>query len=200
MEVNWEGTIEVAAPVETAYRYLADLPRHREWAQSVERLELQRPGDVDGVGACYLTYERQGLQDDRRPHEEIGGRAGIVEKSLVEMRELVPNRRVALQAHSVPRKNIRVEIAFEFAPLTGGGTRVTQRIAMKMSPTAVLLARLLLRVGPAELRAKTEAQWRASLENVRVVLAGMAGSEGVGRGPAGHEACLRGLGTGWGIA
>jgi uncharacterized protein YndB with AHSA1/START domain len=187
MIIAWEGTIRVAAPIEAAYRYLADLPRHREWAQSVERIDMEQPGDAVGIGARYLTYERQGLQDDRQPHQSLAEREGIVEKTLAEVRDVVPNRRFAWHAHSVPRKNIRADIAFEFAPAAGGGTTITQRITMRMSLAAVLLARLLLRVGPTELRTRMEAQWEASLRNIQAVLegegaSGRAGTCGVGRG------------------
>jgi hypothetical protein len=170
MHVAWEGTVEVAAPLEFTYRYLADLPRHGEWAQSVERMELQHPGDADGVGARYLTYERQALHHDRQPHQSLVDRGGIVEKTLAEVRELVPNRRIAWHAHSVPRKNIRADIAFDLAPIARDGTAVTQRISMHFSLPALLLARLLLRVSPAELRSKSETQWQASLQNIKLIL------------------------------
>ena len=170
LQIHWEGTITAAAPVEGTYDYLADLPRHREWAQSVERIEPQQPGDAAGVGARYLTYERQALHADRLPHQSLADRGGVAEKSLAEVRELVPHRRIAWHAHSVPRRNIRVDIAFDLTPAPGGGTIITQRIAMRLSLPALLLARLFLRVGPAELQSRSEAQWHASLQNIKTIL------------------------------
>jgi uncharacterized membrane protein len=32
MDVNWQGSIQIDAPIEQVYRYLADFPRHCEWA------------------------------------------------------------------------------------------------------------------------------------------------------------------------
>ena len=43
MDVEWQGSISIAAPPERVYRYLADFPRHGEWAQSV--IELEQAGD-----------------------------------------------------------------------------------------------------------------------------------------------------------
>ena len=170
MVITWEGAIQVAAPIESTYEYLADFPRHGEWAQSVERMELQQPGNAAGIGARYLTYERQALHDDRRPHQPLADRGGIRETSLAEVRELAPPRRIAWHAHAVPRRNIRADIAFDLAPTPGGGTTVTQRITLRLSLPALLLARLLLRVSPAVLRAKSEAQWRGSLRNIKAIL------------------------------
>ena len=50
MDVSWQGSVQIDVSVEQAYCYLADLPRHAEWAQSVERLDLVRAGDSSGVG------------------------------------------------------------------------------------------------------------------------------------------------------
>ena len=170
MEMTWEGMVHVAAPIESVYRYLADLPRHREWAQSVERMELQQPGDATGIGARYLTFERQALHADRQPHQSLSDRDGVRETTLAEVLELVPNQRIAWHAHSVPRRNIRADIAFDLTPAPGAGTMVTQRISMRLSLSAQLLALLLFRCSPATIRARSEAQWRASLDNIKAIL------------------------------
>src|SRR5687768_7057020 len=89
MEITWTGSITIAAPVERVYTYLADFPRHAEWAQSLVRLHEVKAGDSRGVGRVYRTAERQNWQDDRRPGEPIShGVAGV---TMCEVRDLVPN-------------------------------------------------------------------------------------------------------------
>jgi uncharacterized protein YndB with AHSA1/START domain len=44
-----EVSIDIAAPVEQVYRYLADFTRHSEWSMSVAKIEQVTPGPV-GVG------------------------------------------------------------------------------------------------------------------------------------------------------
>ena len=71
MDINWQGSVQINAPVEQVYRYLADFPRHCEWAQTLERMEQIRAGDSTGIGARYLTFERQAMQADRKPYERL---------------------------------------------------------------------------------------------------------------------------------
>ena len=66
-DITWQETVQINVLVEEAYRYLADLPRHAEWAQSVIKLEQVRPGDSKGVGTQYRAAERQAWQTDRLP-------------------------------------------------------------------------------------------------------------------------------------
>jgi uncharacterized membrane protein len=51
-----EVTIDIAAPVEKVYRYLADLRRHGEWSMSVSKIEQMTPDEV-GVGSEFKTSE-----------------------------------------------------------------------------------------------------------------------------------------------
>jgi hypothetical protein len=71
MDITWQGSIQIDAPLDQVYNYLADFPRHCEWAQTLERMEQIRAGDSAGVGAQYLTTERQAMQADRRPREAL---------------------------------------------------------------------------------------------------------------------------------
>src|SRR5690348_2730706 len=93
MDVSWQATIAIDRPVEEVYRYLADLPRHAEWAQSVIQLELVRAGDSAGVGAVYRSAERQDWQTDRAPRAAIT--RGVAGTTMCELTELIPNRRIA---------------------------------------------------------------------------------------------------------
>jgi uncharacterized membrane protein len=170
MEHHWTGTITIDAPVETVYSYLADLPRHCEWAQTLERMELQRAGDADGIGARYLTFERQAFQNDRQPRESLAERQGFKGKTLAEVRELVPNRRIAWHSHPVPRMGIHADISFDLAPAPGGGTTLTQRIAMHQAALVMLLFRPVFRMGKEEMARKSDAQYQGSLRNIRAIL------------------------------
>lgn len=68
MERHWQDSIDVTAPAEQVYAYLADFPRHCEWAQTLDRMEQVRAGDDAGIGARYFTYERQAFQADGGPN------------------------------------------------------------------------------------------------------------------------------------
>jgi hypothetical protein len=65
MDITCQGSIQIDAPLDQVYSYLADFPRHCEWAQTLERMEQIRAGDSAGVGAQYLTTEHQAMQADR---------------------------------------------------------------------------------------------------------------------------------------
>src|SRR6476646_3420916 len=51
-----EESIDIAAPPEEVYRYLADFGRHSEWSMSVAVLEQVTPGPV-GVGTEFKATE-----------------------------------------------------------------------------------------------------------------------------------------------
>src|SRR5262245_55469352 len=101
MDITWSGNVQIEAPAEQVYTYLAEFPRHAEWAQTVERLDLLRPGDASGVGAVYRTVERQAMQSDRKPYERLTKGMKVV--TICEVRELSPSRRIAWHAHTSPR-------------------------------------------------------------------------------------------------
>jgi uncharacterized membrane protein len=165
MDENWRGTVRVDRPVAEVYRYLADFPKHCEWAQTLDRMERVEPGDARGVGARYLTYERQRFQSDRKPREPLT--RGFAGKTMCYVDELVPDRRIAWHAHPVPRLPVRAECAFELAPAADGrGTVVTQTIRMHQNPLLMRVFGLLMGASPE----KAHAQWNASLQNVKTVL------------------------------
>jgi uncharacterized membrane protein len=169
MDVNWSGSVHINAPVERVYAYLADFPRHCEWAQTLERMEQQRAGDANGIGARYLTYERQAFQADRAPRGPMPAKA-FKGKTLAEIRELVPNRRIAWHSHPVPRMRIWADIAFDLAP-EGNGTKLTQTIQMHQGWLPMqLFSRLAFKTTPAGMEEKGRAQWAASLQNIKSIL------------------------------
>jgi len=165
MDIIWQGSAHIHAPVEQVYRYLADLPSHAEWAQSVERLELTRPGDSSGVGAVYRAIERQVWQTDRAPRAPLT--RGVAGSMMCEMTELIPNRRIAWRAWvPVPVLKHAGIYAFELASDGNGGTRLTQSAALKNNWLGDIISRLVFKTTPE----KARAQWQASLGNIKAIL------------------------------
>lgn len=165
MDITWQGSVQIDAPVEQVYRYLAELPRHAEWAQSVERLELVRAGDHIGVGAIYRTAERQGWQTDRAPRAPLT--RGVAGTTMCELIELIPNRRIAWRSWApVPGVRHAGAYAFDLAPDERGGTRLTQSAALEDNWLGDLVSRLVFKTTPP----KARAQWEASLRNIKALL------------------------------
>ena len=54
----WDNqvTIDIAAPIDQIYSYLADLRRHSEWSMSVAKIEQMTPGEI-GVGTVFKASE-----------------------------------------------------------------------------------------------------------------------------------------------
>jgi uncharacterized protein YndB with AHSA1/START domain len=164
-DITWQGAITIKAPVEQVYRYLADLPRHAEWAQSVVELELVRPGDASGLGARYRTAERQSWQTDRRPRAPLlTGTAGT---TMCEVRELVPHRRIAWVAWApVPGVVHEGDYAFDLVAEDGQHTRLTQTNRLHDNWLGTVVSTLVFKTTPA----KARAQWAASLANIKTIL------------------------------
>jgi hypothetical protein len=53
---EYETSIDIAAPPDEVYRYLADFWRHSEWSMSVAKLEQLTPGPI-GVGTEFKASE-----------------------------------------------------------------------------------------------------------------------------------------------
>jgi uncharacterized membrane protein len=165
MDVSWQGTIQIGVPIERAYGYLADLPRHAEWAQSVERLDLVQAGNSAGVGAVYRTAERQDWQTDRAPRAPLT--RGVAGATMCELVELIPNRRIAWRSWApVPGVKHAGTYAFELNSDGNGGTRLTQSAALEDNLLGSLISRLIFKTTPK----KARAQWEASLHNIKAVL------------------------------
>ncbi len=166
MDMNWQESIAIDAPVEQVYRYLADFPRHCEWAQTLEHMKQVRAGDSTGVGARYLTTERQAMQADRRPRSALT--RGMRVKTMCEVRQLEPNRRIAWHAHSVPKAmGLFAELDFELAPTADGGTLLTQHYRFHQPAPAVFVFKLMF---GKDLETQGTAQWEASLRNIKTIL------------------------------
>lgn len=169
--MQWQGFVDIAAPVERVYSYLADFLRHCEWAQTVERLELTKPGSSDGVGAVYKTFERQALHSDRPPEGSFPERAKK-ETTSCEVTELQPNRRIAWSAHPTPITfGVQSNLAFDFRPAEPGGTRLTQTIEVTQPKASrFIYSRLMHKEDPDRLEEKLRDQFQASLENIKTIV------------------------------
>jgi uncharacterized membrane protein len=164
MDITWQHTVEIAAPVEKVYAYLADFPRHAEWGQSIVELEQVRAGDSAGVGARYRTRERQSWQANRPPRAPL--RAGTPGTTMCEVRELVPNRRIAWHSWvAMPPVGHWGNWAFELAP-GASGTCLTQTVRLHDSPVSAVISRMVF----GQTATKAYAQWEASLRNIKTIL------------------------------
>jgi hypothetical protein len=173
MDITWEGRIHIIAPIEQVYCYLADFPRHCEWAQTVERLELVRPGDSTGIGAQYLTTERQTMQADRKPRQPLT--EGEPDQTLCEVRELTPNQRIAWHAHLLPDAEPSADLDFELGPAENGGMLLTQH--QRLAVPDPMMSELQGMSG-SDVVEQVYAQWEASLRNIKAIL-----EEGHGSAP-----------------
>lgn len=124
MHIHWQGTILVAAPCTQLYAYLADFHQHHEWAQTLEHMDQIHDGDASGVGTQFITRERV----------EFGATGWqrwlpftSTSKTRCEVQELVPDRRIAWQAHPVPRVG-SARLSFDLEPTADGGTTIRQTV------------------------------------------------------------------------
>ncbi|MDP9312371.1 MAG: SRPBCC family protein [Chloroflexota bacterium] len=170
MDIRWQGEIHIAASYDVVYEYLANFPRHAEWAQTIERMEQRKQGDEYGVGAQYHTWERQGMQSNRAPGEPIT--MGRPVETLAEVRELSPSYRIVWQARTVQKPLMSAELSFDLKADAGGGTRLLQRIYLHTSKPYDLLDKLRHRTDPVILRAQLRAQWEAGLRNIKEIVEG----------------------------
>jgi uncharacterized protein YndB with AHSA1/START domain len=106
----WENqvSIDIAAPPEKVFRYLADFARHGEWSMSVSQLEQLTPGEV-GVGTEFKSSETL-------PIEFV---------SFAKITALDAPARIAWE--STDHQVFRTNWEFEITP-NAGGTHLVQRV------------------------------------------------------------------------
>lgn len=164
MDIRWQDTIQINRPVEEVYAYLADFPRHVEWAQTLARMEQVRSGNSAGEGAQYRTHEKQAMQTDRKPGQRLT--RGLPAVTLCTVDKMEPNRRIVWHAHSVP-KMLHNTLVFEFASDGNGRTRLTQRMDFHIPAIPTLLFQLMF---GRDLRQKAAAQAEAGLRNIKTIM------------------------------
>ncbi len=164
MNITWKHTITIAARIEQVYAYLADLPRHAEWAQSVQQLTVKKPGDSNGVGAIYVTAERQGWQADRQPFEPL--RSGIPGDTMCQVVALNPHHTISWRSW-VPYPGVVHAGDYSFQlEATPNGTQLTQHIHLYDNWIGDLINRHVFKTTEP----KAYAQWEASLVNIKAIL------------------------------
>jgi uncharacterized membrane protein len=164
MDITWTGTVTIAAPIERVYAYLADFPRHAEWAQSVQQLSVVEQGRADGSGRVYRTAERQDWQSDRKPYEALS--RGVPGDTMCKVLELIPNRRIAWHSWApVPGVRHEGDFAFELEAVPGG-TKLIQTVRLSDNWLGDLVSRFVFKTTPE----KAYAQWQASLRNIQHIL------------------------------
>jgi uncharacterized membrane protein len=100
--------IDIAAPVERVYDYLADFTRHQEWSLGVAEL-VQTSGTGTVVGAEFKASET----------------VPVSFVSYSRVTALEPPRRIAWT--SWDDRTFHVDWSFDLSPTVGGGTRLVQR-------------------------------------------------------------------------
>ena len=102
-----EKQITIGAPAEKVFGYLADVPRHSEWAQPQHKLEIEKTSD--GPVGQGTTFKSTGHQFGRN-------------EDTVTITEYVPNQRIVYESDGNAGL---MRHSFELAPAEGG-TRVTK--------------------------------------------------------------------------
>ncbi len=165
MKIEWKGQIHIHCSVHEVFAYLLDFQRHAEWAQTVVKLEKVQGGDASGVGAVYRTFERQALQANRQPGEAL--LKGMTAKTLCTITEVVSNTRIAWHSHTVPKTGMYADWMFEFSSVPDGGMLLTQSTSFHQPGIMAAVFSLMFR---GNLRAKSFAQFDASLRNIKLIL------------------------------
>lgn len=142
-----ETAINIAVPVETAYEYLADFPRHPEWSTGLEELAPVGQGPVT-VGTEFKATEKVPARFT----------------SYTRITGLEPGRRIAWE--SWDGRTMRVKWEFELNP-QNDSTYLIQRA--RVEPTSlvgrILLSAIRKRQIPKE-NARSLAQIKAKLEKL----------------------------------
>ena len=163
MSKRWEGSVQIAAPVDEVYAYLADFTRHAEWDEMTERVEQVKAGDASGVGAEFKAYEALAkLAKVGSGDAFVKNQAGLAKREVTEM---VPNKRIAWFTTTIPRMGITADCAFELAP-EGNGTRLTQTVELHTLPGMDKVEKFFFR----NMDAKQRAQWDANLKRIKAAV------------------------------
>lgn len=103
-----EVSIDISAPPEKVFAYLADFTRHGKWSMSVSKLEKLTPGPI-GVGTEFKSSETIPIEFE----------------SFAQVKALDEPTRIAWE--STDHKVFRTEWTFEISP-NGSGTHLVQRV------------------------------------------------------------------------
>ena len=120
--------IVVNAPPEKVFSYLADFPKHSEWAAHRLKIEQTSQGAI-GVGTTFKS---------------LGHQMGKNNENQVTITELVPNQRLVFEAEGAEGR-FRHLIAVE---ATGSGTKITKGTDMlRLSLPSKLMLPMIMVMG-----------------------------------------------------
>jgi uncharacterized membrane protein len=169
MHIRWQSSIQIHTPIERLYTYLADFPRHAEWAQSVQQLTATKPGAADGTGTIYRTAERQNWQDSRKPFAPLT--EGIAGDTFCQIVALIPYHTITWRSW-VPYPGVTHAGEYQFQlNAVSDGTQLTQQIYLYDNWIGDLISRHVFKTTEP----KAFAQWQASLMNIKRIMEGTKG-------------------------
>lgn len=179
MAKQWQGTVSINAPVSEVYRFLADFSRHAEWDHSAAQVEQLEGGDANGIGAKWRIHEKLDSLKGNPERNSLLHLDGSVGVTVRQVRELVPNQRVAWHTYPIPRMGITADCAFELVE-ENGGTKLTETVQVNVLGVLDSLGKFVFR----SLDAKQTAQWTANLDAIRAICEGESAPvrEAVSRG------------------
>ncbi len=130
-----ESDVEIAAPREAVYAYLADFPRHMEWNEQPQRMTPLNEGPAR-VGSRYSTLESMpsNMPLKQRLMFKVAMPImkmvhGMSDETIAEITELDEGKRVAWAAHLPSKRSgdmMRMRWALDLED-AGDGTRVCQQ-------------------------------------------------------------------------
>lgn len=148
---SYETAVQINAPVEKIYSYVADLPRHVEWNEQPAEMTSMN-GDEVAVGSRYRTIE---VDPSNLPwHQRIMMKLMMPmmmkkwdldeRATIAEITALEPRERVAWNAHmpnNQGKKLMEMDWEILFAE-KNGGTEVIQRCEIKPPADSPFLSML----------------------------------------------------------
>jgi len=165
MDIQWQDSIHISVPVEKVYAYLADFPRHTEWAQTLASMKLAKAGDATGHGAQYITSEKQAMRADRKPGQALT--KGMPATTLCEVTVLIPNQRIAWKARMLPNTGMNADYVFELSSAADDTTTLTQHVRLHIPAPMAGMFKLMF---GRDLDAKSRAQYEAGLRNIKTLV------------------------------
>jgi uncharacterized membrane protein len=162
--VSYETSVNIKAPVDVVYGYVADFPRHVEWNHQPTKMTPLTSGPVS-VGSRFQTQEQtaSNLKFGQKVMFALGGPIfrlmyGAADYTEAEITALDPNERVAWKARAPSkRKGDLMRMNWEIQlQSNGNGTEVTQRCEIAPpdeSPMASMVNEDMARQGREEVTA-----------------------------------------------
>jgi len=159
--LSYETSVNIKAPVDVVFGYVADFPRHAEWNHQPTEIVPLTEGSID-VGSQFQTHEQtaSNIKFGQKVMFSLMGPImklmyGTQDYTVAEITALEPNKRVAWKARAPTAKKwdlmrMNWEILLQS---NGNGTDVTQRCEIAPpdeSPAARMLNEDMARQGREE--------------------------------------------------